>query len=187
MNIKSIQLCCAVLIGTAIALSLMAFQGMQPTRVYDIAAARGKLTSIGEKLQVYRKTHRPLPVSERTNFRDAGLPEMLLELAKPGNPWSLADGEATFRVKSPNELYDGTPNHFAQMYWSRETASQIRKQDMGQWFAIRGEELPILVDYNPSSGAQIAGESGYTVLVLRLSGKVEKIEVKDHAKPVWQW
>ncbi len=186
MNVRLVRLCCVTLTGMAIALSLMAFQGSQPQRVYDLAAASKKLADIGEKLQLYRKTHRPLPVSERTTFRDAGLPEMLLELAKPGSPWSLPDGVATFRVKNPNELFEGTQNHFAQMYWSRETAAQIRKQDMGQWFAVRGEDLPILVDYNPSSGEQMAGADGYTVLVLRLSGKVEKVEVKGSAKPIWQ-
>lgn len=155
---------------------------------YDIAASRTKLEAIGRAIAAYRESHPAKPVANRKSPTDAGLPSGLRVLAEPGKPWTLKDGMKALQVEKPNEQFRGEDLHFTLLYWSSEEAKAVPAlRDMSDWFAARGEDLPIVADFNAGTVEQWEKRK-VTVVILRLSGIVDTIEY-DPGEPwraIWR-
>lgn len=143
---------------------------------YDWADARQRLERIGAALQLYREAHGVLPVALRKNAADAGLPPSIWSLAKQGHRWSTSPSD--FRVPHTRMRWPATAlNHFVSVY--KETKVRLSEAEEQVVWSRRGEDLPILCDWNPySSTEMVEGAPTKTVLILRLNGSVDTIQFR---------
>ncbi len=145
---------------------------------YDYARSRENLERIGAALQLYRAEYGFLPPEQRTNRVDAGLPFVLTRFAeRPGKPWSLPPDYSTFHAPGvpPSARTDGRLMDYGCWYLSYERLRALDPRIDGIW-ARRGEELPILIDYRPSTVYRASIPNGpFEVLVMRLNGRVDLV------------
>lgn len=140
---------------------------------YDYATAKAKLLQIGRALQLYRAEQTVKPVAERRTFRDCGLPATLVDLCRSGHEWSLPADKSTFKVATP--LFKTAVINFHQMYWESDYVVQ-RVGAMTQFYAVRGERLPVLADFNMNSPDDYRDpENPIKALILRLDGTVDLV------------
>ncbi|HWP31841.1 MAG TPA: hypothetical protein VNK96_09010 [Fimbriimonadales bacterium] len=147
---------------------------------YDINESIAKLKAIGKALQIYRAEYGYLPVEQRKNYSDAGLPPFLSDaLMDSGFAWSVP--KDTFYLSHPNDMHQGKCLSFTQLYVDSmedyESSYEYKKYgDLRELYAKRGEALPILMDFNMLSGKEMAEMTKFPVLILRLNGEVEQVE-----------
>lgn len=140
-----------------------------PPERLDDREAMEKLQTIGRALQLYREAYPPKPVSERRTFADAGLPRYLTALCEKDRPYTIPT--ETFFLTQPR-----TPSNFISfslMYWPESSYRKLG--DISEFYASRGEKLPVLVDFNCMSHEDFASHEPGRVIVLRLNGEVEWI------------
>jgi hypothetical protein len=172
------------LIGAVIGSALAAFGGLHQAHPmpqgYDNEASLERLRRIGAALQIYREAHPPLEVADRRSPADAGLPPSMLHLTKPGHAWSISPLD--FRVPKPSPGNERLSSHFSLLYWADGTLPSSMKQ----WFAARGEELPILADFN-SLLLTVPDQNGeYEVPILRLNGQVKIVRYDPKSQIAFQ-
>lgn len=144
---------------------------------YDYDTARVKLLQIGRALQLYRAEQTVKPVAERKTFKDCGLPDSLTRLCRPGHSWSLPSDRSTFRVPTP--LFRGQDTNFNKMYWDAPAIID-RFGSMSHFYALRGERLPILADFNMNSADDFRNDgTPIKALILRLDGTVDLVTFRS--------
>lgn len=136
----------------------------------DDREAMERLRTIGRALQLYREAYPPKPVSERRTFADAGLPRYLTTLCEKDRPYTIPF--ETFFLTQPRTS-PPKMGSFSLMYWPESSYRKLG--DISDFYASRGEKLPVLVDFNRMSAEDFASHEPGRVLVLRLNGEVEWI------------
>lgn len=139
-----------------------------------------KLARIGRALQLYRQEYGSLPVNERVDYIDAGLPFSLSVLGTdPSKNWYV--DPTNFQVPNPSVpgLYT-----FRELYYRREAYGTRLLPPMGDVYKRRGEQFPVLeaTDWIPEEVWQ--QNADVTLPVLRLDGTVEMI--KRNTRNMWE-
>lgn len=181
MNKKSIStFVAAACVATAIAMPALPVLASLTSRP-DEEESRAKLLAIGRALQLYREEHPPLPVAQRRDYRDAGLPPDMVFLTVPGHKWSLPNGWADMQVSRPLAEMADVNIHFRATYWRPEDYDKMG--DLSTLFRDRGERLIVLADPNIDRNFYNPDIRIRRVMVLRLNGTVEIINY-DATKPL---
>jgi hypothetical protein len=170
-----LTLAAGALAATGIAFGLRSSSA--PTE-YDYETSIRKLRAIGAALQIYRQEYGYLEPALRRTSRDAGLPDSCVMLGQQGFAWSLREGAQAFSVAKPSwpSGRTGSPFHFTKLYISPPFETEHRTTS--EWFARRGERLPIYADLNMNSIESRADKHNtmQRAIILRLNGEVEIVE-----------
>lgn len=153
-------------------LTIRALAGGPPS-----ASSIEKLRAIGQALQIYRVEYGVKPPDQRENFADAGLPPSIAVLGLyTERNWSLPSGLESFRTAAPLPFMENFDSHFSQLYPGPHDPLIGTEYDPSGFLATRGENLPILVDFNINTSTEFRENPENLVgVILRLNGAVDVV------------
>jgi hypothetical protein len=143
---------------------------------FNMERAVERAQKIGLALKTYRSFHPSKPVKQRKCPADAGLPMGPSILAEPGKPWSLPNGMKDLQVDVPNAYTRGMEVQYQLLYYEHEFAVAAKLPCMCDWFAKRGEDLPVYADRNAPTDDDIFKDIPYKIIIVRLSGAVDIVD-----------
>lgn len=143
---------------------------------YNVTESKNKLITIGQSLSMYRNAHGFKPTSEWNLPTDAGLPENILDLAKPGHVWSLVGGEEAFKLAGVIIPGMGAMDfQHAYPFKGLPIGENSPYASLGAIMKAQGTRMPVLIDPHFGMQAKYSKEAKYTAMVLRMDGTVDVV------------